>query len=1296
MTRFSWGSLRVRLLLLVFLAIVPAVALTLALGVAQRQTAAAQAKDEALRLARVASANQARLIEGARQLLIALAELPEVRGGDPAECQTLLAALLKQYSLYANLGAADLNGDVWCSAVPFADRVNIADRAYFQRVESTNDFAVGEYQIGRITGQATLNFGYPVLDDAGERQGIVIAALDLTWLSQLAAEAQLPSGAALTVIDQKTTILARYPDAEQWVGKSVADAPLVKAIVNSSGREGTVETLGLDGVVRLYAFTPLSGAPEAGYVYVSVGIPNQVAFAAVNQLLAAHLTGLGAIGLLAFAAAWVGGDVFILRRVNALVHAAQQLAAGDLSVRTGLSDGGGEISHLAHAFDTMAETLQQHETERQRAEAALREAEARYRTLVEQTPAIVYTAESGPTGQWLYVSPPIERVLGYSPEEWIANPELWIKHVHPDDRERVLAEEAHSRAAGEPLHSEYRMWARDGRMVWFRDEAVVMHDVAGAPLFFQGVMYDITERKQAEEALQESQRFIRRIADTIPEVLYVYDLVEQRNVFVNREIGTVLGYSENEIQEMGRTLLSRLTHPDDLSKVIEHHQHRLPAAEDGQIIELQYRMKHANGEWRWLSSRETVFARDVNGRSSQILGTAQDITQRQRAEAALREAEARYRTLVERLPAIVYIVEFATPNRTIYISPQVQSLLGFSPDEWVADPDFWIRQLHPEDRDRVLAEVQNADVNDAPLDMEYRVLGRDGRVVWFHNQSRLVQDETGQARYSQGILFDITAGKQAEVEVSRHAARAEALARIAARLNAQLDLDAVLNAMCEETAFALNVPIASVALYEPTRDEIRLASIVGAPPDYGRDHQPTPRVLYDEYTRRLGPLIVLPDVQTEAGLPNARLYARHNIRTIVAASLIRGGQLVGTLNVYTVAEPRTFSADELALLKSLADQAGQAIANASLFDKAQERLNQVQALRAIDVAITASLDLRLSLNVVLDQVTAQLRVDAADILLLNPHTQTLAYAAGRGFRTSALQHTHLRLGEGHAGLAALNRRVVGIPNLRESEDAFGRAPLLKGEAFVSYYGVPLIAKGQVKGVLEVFHRTWLASTPEWLGFLETLAGQAAIAIDNAQLFDSLQRSNVELIVAYDATIAGWSQALDLRDKETEGHTQRVTEMTVRLARAAGMSEEEIVHARRGALLHDIGKMGVPDAILLKPGKLTDEERAIMRQHPVYAYELLSPVAFLRPALDIPYCHHEKWNGAGYPRGLKGEQIPLSARLFAVVDVWDALRSDRPYRAGWPEEKVLEHLHAEAGAHFDLRAVEIFMRVTGGE
>lgn len=164
----------------------------------------------------------------------------------------------------------------------------------------------------------------------------------------------------------------------------------------------------------------------------------------------------------------------------------------------------------------------------------------------------------------------------------------------------------------------------------------------------------------------------------------------------------------------------------------------------------------------------------------------------------------------------------------------------------------------------------------------------------------------------------------------------------------------------------------------------------------------------------------------------------------------------------------------------------------------------------------------------------------------------------------------------------------------------------------------------------------------------------------------------------------------MKDEETEEHSRRVTEMTVRIARKMGMDKEALAHVYRGALLHDIGKMGIPDSILLKPGKLTNEEWAIMKKHPDYAFRLLSPIDYLRPAIDIPYCHQEKWDGTGYPRGLKGEQIPLPARIFAVVDVWDALSSDRPYRKAWPKEKVMELIREESGKHFDPKVVEVFL------
>jgi HD-GYP domain-containing protein (c-di-GMP phosphodiesterase class II) len=284
------------------------------------------------------------------------------------------------------------------------------------------------------------------------------------------------------------------------------------------------------------------------------------------------------------------------------------------------------------------------------------------------------------------------------------------------------------------------------------------------------------------------------------------------------------------------------------------------------------------------------------------------------------------------------------------------------------------------------------------------------------------------------------------------------------------------------------------------------------------------------------------------------------------------------------------------------------------------------------------------------------------------------------------------MGEGAAGRAAHERRIITIHDLVKDEHDFARLSLIKGENFVSYWGAPLITKGRIVGVLELYHRNQMITDGDWTAFLETLAGQAAIAIENASLFNDLQKSNTELQLAYDTTLEGWSKALDLRDRETEGHTLRVTEGTLSLARVMGVSDGDLVQIRRGSLLHDIGKMGIPDSILLKSGSLTEDEWTVMKCHPVYAYELLSPIPFLRGALDIPYCHHERWDGTGYPRGLRSDHIPLSARIFSVVDVWDALMSDRPYRKAWPEDRVREHIARDSGTHFDPAVVRAFLNL----
>ncbi len=431
------------------------------------------------------------------------------------------------------------------------------------------------------------------------------------------------------------------------------------------------------------------------------------------------------------------------------------------------------------------------------------------------------------------------------------------------------------------------------------------------------------------------------------------------------------------------------------------------------------------------------------------------------------------------------------------------------------------------------------------------------------------------------------------------------------------------------------------------------------------------------------------DLPSEARAEKKILQAQ-DIQSLIVIPLIFSGTLTGFLGFDSVSAEKTWLEETIALLRVTGDVIANALERKRAEEQIRLHLQRLDALHSIDMAITASLDLSVILNLLINHAITQLGVDAASVLLLNPYIHNLEYAASSGFHTSALQHTPLRLGEGYAGRVALERRTLNVPNLTEDISKFARAPLFEAENFIAYYGVPLIAKGQVAGVLEIFHRAPLDPDPGWLDFMETLAAQAAIAVDNITLFDDLQRSNLDLTLAYDDTLEGWARALELRDMETEGHSRRVTDMTMRLAQAMQMSNTELMHVRRGALLHDIGKMGVPDSILQKPGPLNENEWEIMHQHTVYAYNMLSPIAYLRPALDIPYYHHEKWDGTGYPRGLKGIQIPLAARIFAIADVWDALNSDRPYREAWPKEKTLEHIREQSGTHFDPQVVAVFI------
>jgi HD-GYP domain-containing protein (c-di-GMP phosphodiesterase class II) len=361
----------------------------------------------------------------------------------------------------------------------------------------------------------------------------------------------------------------------------------------------------------------------------------------------------------------------------------------------------------------------------------------------------------------------------------------------------------------------------------------------------------------------------------------------------------------------------------------------------------------------------------------------------------------------------------------------------------------------------------------------------------------------------------------------------------------------------------------------------------------------------------------------------------------------------------------------------------------SVGDQLKLKQSQLRALMSVGQMINSSRGLRRVLEEVMDSLVSLMRAERGFLMLREPNGD-LAVRIARGIAHVNLDEEAFKVSRSVVRKVVESNAPVLTTNA-QADPRFDAQLSVAAYQLRSILCVPLKLKEELIGVLYVDNRAHAGIFKEHdLELISAFADQAAVAIDSARLFEDLQDSHRELEKAYQATLEGWVRALDLRDKETEGHTQRVTVLTHRLARSMGVDDGALVHITRGALLHDIGKMAIPDGILLKPGQLTDDERRLIQMHPVYAYEMLSPIAFLVPAIDIPYCHHEKWDGTGYPRSLKREEIPFAARIFPIIDVWDALTSNRPYRKAMPEEEVRRLIKGDSGKHFDPRVVEAFM------
>ncbi len=553
------------------------------------------------------------------------------------------------------------------------------------------------------------------------------------------------------------------------------------------------------------------------------------------------------------------------------------------------------------------------------------------------------------------------------------------------------------------------------------------------------------------------------------------------------------------------------------------------------------------------------------------------------------------------------------------------------------------------------------------------------------DDARLMSTVAGQA----GSAISKIRANQQEQEQRKVA---EVLAGIALALNSSLDIETILDQILSE--IYQMIPYKTASLFLQKNGEARVFRHRGYKEmdleewieGFSMSMDNPDMVYFGDLFTRGEPLLV-PDTALDQNwvvIPQTSW-----IRSYLGISIKRGNRILGIINI-DHDQPNAFNESHIEIMEALSNQISTAIENAELYRQQTRQLEFLESLRQIDIAITGSLDLNVTLNVILSEIIPRLDIEAADILLYDADAFQIQTAVDLGFQSTAIHQFTLFKLEGLPGKIIQDRTAYSIPDLRIDDLPKTRMDLFNKENFIGYYGTPLISKGKVVGVLELFSRDILQIDSEWIRYAETVATQTAIAIDNSHLFSNLQKANLDLSLAYDTTLEGWAGALELRDHETEGHSRRVVDLTMDLVKEMKIPEGQWIHIRRGALLHDIGKMGVPDRILQKPGKLDEEEWILMRQHPLFADRWLQQISYLKPALDIPLYHHERWDGTGYPKGLKGTEIPLAARLFAVIDVWDALRSDRPYRKAWSKKKTLQHIQSESGKHFDPEVVKKFI------
>ncbi len=725
------------------------------------------------------------------------------------------------------------------------------------------------------------------------------------------------------------------------------------------------------------------------------------------------------------------------------------------------------------------------------------------------------------------------------------------------------------------------------------------------------------ERQRTSDSLNSTSQRYQAVVEASTDAIFL-ETIDGQVLDCNTAACQMYGYTRDEMLKLWVADLI----PGDLAAQLPYFI-ETQLQNGGLMIEAQGRRKDGSIFPTEISTRVISM-----GQEKRVVAFVRDITSRKAAEKALRESEARFRSVAQTLGAGIFIHR---GGNYLYCNPMWARITGYSEEELLSMDQS---QIAPENMSRehrsMLENILEGGT--PPPVMEHPIRHKSGEERWINLAATTITYDGEPAII--GTATDITEQKLARERMRLQSAALEAAANAVVIAHPRHGISSVNHAFTELTG------------YEP--EEVFGKEISLLNPDPGQ--QTTFREL----------------------------------QQTVCSGYVWHGELVGRRK-----DGSLFHAE---LTTTPVVSAGGEVTNfvaiiQNITDRKMREL-ELETIAQLTAALRTAVRRNEIVPVILQEVMRQFQAAGASIVSVLESDQSLYIDEGAGL-WQKLTAQKMAAGLGISSQVLATGKPY-INNQAREDQHFAYPELLEGVNCLA--GLPLFSQGSLRGVLTLGREKPFEAND--IRLLTAICNIAAAAIHRADLYDQTLQQASELAQAYDATIEGWARALELRDKETRGHTARVTRLTIQMAEAMGIRGRELDNVRRGVILHDIGKMGVPDSILLKPGELNDEEQRIMHRHPEYAYEMLSPIPYLRDALDIPYCHHEHWDGSGYPRGLAGDEIPLAARIFSIVDVWDALTSDRPYRPAWSHQQALNYIQELAGKQFDPKVVEVFIKILG--